>query len=184
MMDVPNDKVAEFRKLLGQDAGPLPTAMDEQLAGEDYEYGRGQFGQAHAHARLAHAKVAAMGAALAALEAWGRSLGFYPAAPATPATGLPPGMVVADVGTLPADQGAFDGNVNPALMSGPNWGYYAKANLGKSSGHIFDRPFVIGDPVAGTTFDEGTLAAFQNVADPLVRDAAGTVVFDLSKVGP
>lgn len=116
---------------------------------------------------------------LKALETWGKAGDVPAAAP----TGLPPGQVVADVGGLPADQGAFDGQLNPTLMTGPNWGYYARQNLGAQSGHIFDRPFVIGDANTGSTFDAGTLAAFQNSADPIVRDAQGNQVADLSQWG-
>lgn len=115
---------------------------------------------------------------LKALEDWGKADGQAQKRDA----GVPGGEVV-DVGSLSADQGAFDGQLNPTLMSGPNWGYYAKQNLGAHSGHIFDRQFRIGDPNTGSTFDAGTLANLQNVADPIVRDAQGNMVDDLRRWG-
>lgn len=132
----------------------------------------------------------AVGRRLARLTAWGQAEGDIPVDPPDsginqpPAPGLRAGEVVVDVGSqLSADQGAFDGTLNPVLMSRPNWGYYAKHNLGAKSGHIFDRPFTIGDPNTGETFDDGTLAALQNFADPIVRDAQGNQATDLSQFG-
>lgn len=117
---------------------------------------------------------------LKALEDWGKADPTV-AAPSRDVT-IPPGEVV-DVGSLAADHGAFDGDVNPTLLSLWNWGYYAKQNLGAQSGHIFDRPFTIGNAETGVTYDAGRLANAQNYADPIVRDAQGNQVADLSQWG-
>lgn len=168
------------------EAGQLPSKVNEQLV-----KALDRLHPSHP-ARIFVERAAALNSELGdeklkALEDWGKADAALDSAPLSPHRDTPPAprppVQTVDVGSLAADQGAFVGLLNPVLMSGPNWGYYAKKNLGAQSGHIFDRPFVIGDPNTGSIFDAGTLAILEGMADPIVRDAQGNQVADLSQWG-
>ena len=119
----------------------------------------------------------AVGKRLARLEAWGKADGDIevdePQAPAQQQPALRPGTMVADAGA--SDQGMYTGALDPALMSDANKRYFAD-NLGRFSnkyGQVFSR-----DPNPFITSIPGNLANGER--DPIVRDAQGTMVADLS----
>lgn len=94
--------------------------------------------------------------------------------------GTRPGTVVVDVGGQTADQGAYRGTVNPAVMTLGNWAYYQQHALGNRAGDIFDRPPVIGSAAVGPDhrWTQGDLANAE--PDPVLIDGSG---MSLSKFG-
>ena len=177
-MNVAADKVAEFRRILGQQAGPLPSKMDTELGGEDMEFARGGFVAAHQHARTAHRLLGDLGEAFKALEAWGRSLGFY-ADEQTSAPHLPPGMVVEDVATVIDDAGDRTGTgvIPIAPLTYGNLSYVQQNGIMARWREYF----------AGT-LDElnakiGVVPGNEANApqDPIVRNERGDIVGDLSQ---
>jgi hypothetical protein len=159
-------------------AGQKPTVIDRELAAATVALASGNLREAQKHVTAAHAATGELGEALAAVEAWGKAvpaeadLDPLPSTPSEPPPppAAPPGMRVADVAEAAgsSDAGPYDGPVNPTTLTLANWGYYAAHNLGAQSGHIFDRPFVIGDPFTGRTYTEGDLANAERDADPQI----------------
>jgi hypothetical protein len=154
-------------------AGQLPTIIDRELAAATVALASGNLREAQKHVTTAHTATGELGEALAAVEAWGKAVpaeADLDALPSTPPPAAPPGMRVADVAEVvrSGDVGPYDGPVNPTTLTLANWGYYAAHNLGAQSGHIFDRPFVIGDPFTGRTYTEGELANAERDADPQI----------------
>lgn len=183
-MEISKEKRAEFRKILGQVAGPLPTDMDTALANEDMQFARGMFAEAHASARLAHSKVGALGKAQAALEQWGRSVGLYDderevaAAPAKPNDGLPPGFRIGNVGdTSDVGDPNGKGTIPIASLTAGNLEYYTSNNLAPRWAQYFSGSLDALNARIGARAGDLSNA----VPDPIVRDDTGNVIGDLSQ---
>jgi hypothetical protein len=112
------------------------------------------------------------GLRLAAIQAWSEAAKAAQRAPT-----LAPGLVVGDVNG--ADEPVGHGGVDPRLCTPGNWSYYQQHRLGPRWAEIFSGS--LSDMNAAIGARPGDLTTAQQ--DPLVRDAGGNVVVDLSTFG-
>lgn len=118
-----------------------------------------------------------IGKRLEDLESFGRKAFPEPTAPAT-SSGLRPGEMVVDAGG--AGEATGHGTVPFSAMSDANWSYYQQKNLGPHWADIF---------LGGNEHDLGVAIGARpgNLTtageDPIVRDAQGNQIADLSTFG-
>lgn len=180
-----DQNMQQFFQLLNT-AGQLPSRINAENAEAINAFGQGDYESARRHVVTAEQFNEQLGAALSGLERWGfaqpgaKAPSNVANAPGVQGQGLPPGKVVVNVGSeTPEYEGTYSGPIDPHLLTQQNYTYIAihLADFSNKWGQVFaSKPSW---SVGGHTFAQGELAQRKD-EDPIVRDAAGNQIADLT----